>query len=166
MVHRAGHRRISLILASCLDVQVNVYGRSMRIGELAKQAGTTTRALRFYESQGLLEARRETNGYREYSEADARLVEEILTLQAVGLSLEDTRPFVECLRAGHDAGDACSDSIDVYRRRLGEVDALMDQLGALRTALAGKLAAAQARQADSCCGSALPTSGSSEAKEF
>ncbi|MET8428280.1 MerR family transcriptional regulator [Nocardia sp. NPDC004860] len=137
----------------------------MRIGELAKQAGTTTRALRFYESQGLITAGREANGYREYSDADARMVEEILALQAVGFSLEDTRPFVECLRAGHEAGDACSDSIVVYRRRLAEVDALMDQLTALRAALTDKLVAAQARQADSCCGGVELISDLCEAKE-
>ncbi|MFJ4658990.1 MerR family transcriptional regulator [Nocardia sp. NPDC088792] len=123
----------------------------MRIGELAKQAGTTTRALRFYESQGLLSAHREANGYRDYSDGDARLVEEIRTLQAVGFSLEDTRPFVECLRAGHETGDSCTDSIDVYRRRLAEIDALLDQLTAVRASLAERLTTAQAKQGDSCC---------------
>lgn len=123
----------------------------MRIGELAKQAGTTTRALRFYESQGLLSAQREANGYRDYSDGDARLVEEILTLQAVGFSLEDTRPFVECLRAGHETGDSCTDSIDVYRRRLAEIDALLAQLSAVRASLAERLTTAAAKHGDSCC---------------
>lgn len=36
----------------------------MRIGELAARAGTTTRTLRYYESRGLLAARRTENGYR------------------------------------------------------------------------------------------------------
>jgi DNA-binding transcriptional MerR regulator len=36
----------------------------MRIGELAERAGTTTRTLRYYESRGLLPARRAVNGYR------------------------------------------------------------------------------------------------------
>ena len=118
----------------------------MRIGELASRAGTTTRALRFYESQGLLNARRAANGYREYSEDDLRLVTEIQTLQTVGLSLEDTRPFVECLRAGHDTGDSCGDSIEVYRRKLAEVDACLERLGAVRAELAGKLADALTRR--------------------
>ncbi|MBL1075226.1 MerR family transcriptional regulator [Nocardia sp. 2] len=124
----------------------------MKIGELAARAGITTRALRFYEAQGLLSARREANGYREYSEADARVVDEIRTLQAVGLSLDDTRPFVECLRAGHAAGDSCADSIEVYRRKIAEVDALLEQLGAVRANLAGKLSDAVARQANPCDG--------------
>ncbi|WP_141996312.1 MerR family transcriptional regulator [Amycolatopsis cihanbeyliensis] len=122
----------------------------MRIGELARRAGTTTRALRFYEAQGLLPARRSANGYREYDEEDLRLVSEILMLQAAGLSLDDTRPFVECLRAGHDAGDACADSVEVYRRRLAEVDACLERLNAVRAGLLTKLARALVRQPGPC----------------
>ncbi|MFS8102482.1 MerR family transcriptional regulator [Lentzea alba] len=112
----------------------------MRIGELAKRAGTTTRALRFYESQGLLEAQRTANGYREYDEHDLRLVTEIQSLQAVGLSLEDAKPFVDCLRAGHESGDSCPDSRAVYRRRLAEVDACLERLQTVRSFLLSRLA--------------------------
>lgn len=76
----------------------------MRIGELAERAGTTTRTLRYYESRGLLTARRTGNGYRAYGEEDLRLVRQIRLLQDFGFELEDTRPFVECLQAGHQAG--------------------------------------------------------------
>ncbi|MGH3760098.1 MerR family transcriptional regulator [Actinophytocola sp.] len=120
----------------------------MRIGELARRAGTTTRALRFYESQGLLTAQRSANGYREYDEDDLRLVTEIRTLQTVGLTLDDTRPFVECLRAGHSAGDACEGSIQVYRRKLAEVDACLERLSTVRAELHDKLADALARHHD------------------
>lgn len=118
----------------------------MRIGELAQRTGTTTRALRFYEAQGLLPAARSANGYREYDEDDVALVAEITTLRTVGLSLDDTRPFVECLRAGHGTGDSCADSLAVYRRKLAEVDACLARLGAVRAELAGKLAEALDRQ--------------------
>jgi DNA-binding transcriptional MerR regulator len=122
----------------------------MRIGELAKRVGTTTRALRFYESQGLLRARRSANGYREYDEEDYRLVDEILTLQAVGFNLDDTRPFVDCLRAGHETGDSCADSIEVYERKLAEVDACLERLGSVRASLLAKLAGALANQPGPC----------------
>ncbi|MFE3175036.1 MerR family transcriptional regulator [Amycolatopsis sp. NPDC059090] len=122
----------------------------MRIGELAQRAGTTTRALRFYEAQGLLPAARAANGYREYDEDDLRLVTEIQTLRTVGFSLDDTRPFVDCLRTGHDAGDACPASVEVYRRKLDEVEACMRDLAAVRSALLDKLAAAATRPADPC----------------
>ncbi|WP_261988655.1 MerR family transcriptional regulator [Streptomyces sp. wa22] len=104
----------------------------MRIGELAGRAGTTTRTLRYYESRGLLPARRAENGYRTYDESDLRLIQQIRTLQDFGFDLEETRPFVDCLRAGHPAGDACPASLAVYRRKLGELDALIDQLRGVR----------------------------------
>lgn len=78
----------------------------MRIGELAARAGTTTRTLRYYEARGLLPARRDGNGHRTYDEDDLRLLRQIRTLQDFGFDLEETRPFVECLRAGHPEGDS------------------------------------------------------------
>ncbi|OKK06612.1 MerR family transcriptional regulator [Streptomyces sp. CB03234] len=114
----------------------------MRIGELAKRAGTSTRTLRYYESRGLLRARRAENGYRTYDEDDLRLLQQIRTLQDFGFELEETRPFVECLRAGHPAGDSCPASLDVYRRKLAELDGLIDQLQSVRAEVAARLALA------------------------
>ncbi|MBT2397865.1 MerR family transcriptional regulator [Streptomyces sp. ISL-100] len=115
----------------------------MRIGELAERAGTTTRALRYYESRGLLPARRAVNGYRTYDEDDLRLLQQIRTLQDFGFDLEETRPFVDCLRAGHPAGDSCPASLDVYRRKLAELDVLIGQLDAVRTEVGAQLARAE-----------------------
>ncbi|MEU1432738.1 MerR family transcriptional regulator [Streptomyces sp. NPDC005786] len=115
----------------------------MRIGELAERAGTTTRTLRYYESRGLLHARRAENGYRAYDEADLRLIQQIRTLQDFGFDLEETRPFVDCLRAGHPAGDSCPASLAVYRGKLGELDALIAQLRSVRTEVGAQLARAE-----------------------
>jgi DNA-binding transcriptional MerR regulator len=115
----------------------------MRIGELAARAGTTTRTLRYYESRGLLPARRSGNGYRSYDESDLRLLRQIRTLQDFGFDLEETRPFVECLRAGHPEGDSCPASLAVYRRKLGELDALIGQLSSVRETVARQLARAE-----------------------
>ncbi|MFI7084610.1 MerR family transcriptional regulator [Streptomyces anulatus] len=115
----------------------------MRIGELAEQAGTTTRTLRYYESRGLLPARRAENGYRSYDEGDLRLLRQIRTLQDFGFDLEETRPFVDCLRAGHPAGDACPASLAVYRRKLDELDALIGRLASVRAEVGAQLARAE-----------------------
>lgn len=115
----------------------------MRIGELAARGGTTARAVRYYESLGLLPGRRSGNGYRTYDESDVRLLRQIRTLQDVGFGLEETRPFVECLRAGHPEGDSCPASLAVYRRKLGELDALIGELTAVRAQVAGQLARAE-----------------------
>ncbi|MFF6917520.1 MerR family transcriptional regulator [Streptomyces sp. NPDC012466] len=115
----------------------------MRIGELAARAGTTTRTLRYYESRGLLPARRTGNGYRTYDESDLRLLRQIRTLQDFGFDLEETRPFVECLRAGHPEGDSCPASLAVYRRKLDELDSLIGQLSTVRETVARQLARAE-----------------------
>ncbi|GAA2301247.1 MerR family transcriptional regulator [Nonomuraea roseoviolacea subsp. roseoviolacea] len=117
----------------------------MRIGELAGRTGASTRSLRYYEQHGLITSRRGANGYREYAEDDVRLVEEIRTLLSVGFTLEDTRPFVNCLRAGHEKGGACRDSAEVYRRKLVEID---DEI---RTLLARR-AEVSAQLGESCSG--------------
>lgn len=75
----------------------------MRIGELAELAGTSTRTLRYYESRGLLPARRDGQGHRTYDEGDLRMLRQIRMLRDFGFELEETRPFVDCLRAGHPA---------------------------------------------------------------
>ncbi|MFI9365712.1 MerR family transcriptional regulator [Kitasatospora sp. NPDC053057] len=110
----------------------------MRIGELAERAGTTTRALRYYEQLGLLPARRAGNGYRAYDEGDLRLLREIRMLQDFGFELEETRPFVECLRAGHPDGDSCPASLEVYRRKLAELDECIGRLQEVREQVAGQ----------------------------
>ncbi|MCD7439382.1 MerR family transcriptional regulator [Streptomyces lincolnensis] len=113
----------------------------MRIGELAERAGTTTRTLRYYESRGLLPARRTHNGHRTYDESDLKLLRQIRTLQDFGFDLEETRPFLECLRAGHPDGDSCPASLAVYRRKLDELDALIGELQAVRAQIGVRLAA-------------------------
>ncbi|MFF8946454.1 MerR family transcriptional regulator [Streptomyces sp. NPDC014864] len=115
----------------------------MRIGELAERAGTTTRTLRYYESRGLLRARRDLNGHRTYDEADLKLLRQIRTLRDFGFDLEETRPFVECLRAGHPEGDSCPASLTVYRRKLDELDALIGELRAVRAQVGAQLARAE-----------------------
>jgi DNA-binding transcriptional MerR regulator len=127
----------------------------MRIGELAQRCGTSTRMLRYYEQQGLLADRRDSLGYRRYHESDARLVQEILALQRIGFTLAEARPFVECLRSGHDSGDACPASLEVYQRKLAALDTGIARLTAARDQVRGQLAAALARRtgalAEPCC---------------
>ncbi|RKT57700.1 MerR family transcriptional regulator [Saccharothrix australiensis] len=118
----------------------------MRIGELARRGGTTTRALRYYESLGLLTARRTANGQREYDEQDLRLVAEIRSLTGIGFALEDTRPFVECLRTGHPSGDACPASVAVYRRKLAELDECIARLEEARQRVRAQLDQAEQRR--------------------
>jgi DNA-binding transcriptional MerR regulator len=112
---------------------------SVRIGELGRRAGVSPRTLRHYEELGLLASRRRSNGYRDYDERDLALVTEIRSLVDLGFALEETRPFVECLRAGHPTGASCPDSRAVQRRKLAEVDEWLARLQTVRSELVAQL---------------------------
>ncbi|GAA3266372.1 MerR family transcriptional regulator [Dactylosporangium vinaceum] len=114
----------------------------MRISELAARAGTSARALRYYEQHGLIAARRAANGYREYDESDLRLVREIRSLLDIGFNLEETRPFVECLRSGRASGAECPGSIEALGRRLADLDGSIARLVAVRQVVSRELAGA------------------------
>ena len=132
-------------MAVGVDVSVKVYRCGMRIGELAEQAGTSTRTLRYYEQQGLLAARRTSNGYRDYNDVDLRLVQEIRTLLELGFNLEETRPFVDCLRSGRQTGAECPASIEVLDRKLSDLDSCIARLLLARRRVSNELAAARGR---------------------
>lgn len=108
----------------------------MHIKELAEQAGVTVKAVRYYESRGLISPRRATNGYRTYDAADVTVVREVRALLSLGLTAEQTHPFVECLRAGNDRADVCPASLSAYRTRIAEIDERIAELSGLRDQLA------------------------------
>ncbi|MEU7875602.1 MerR family DNA-binding transcriptional regulator [Dactylosporangium sp. NPDC049140] len=112
----------------------------MRVGELARRSGTTIRALRYYESLGLVVPRRTANGYREYDSVAERLVVQIRELTALGLSVEETRPFVESLAAGADESDVCAAALATYRGAISGLQSRIGQLTAQREALEERLA--------------------------
>ena len=115
----------------------------MHISDLAAEAGVTVKAVRYYESQGLLKPRREPNGYRIYSTEDVVVVREVKALLSLGLTAEQTYPFIECLRAGNDRADVCPSSLAAYRTRITEVDRRIAELTDLRARLTDLLADAE-----------------------
>jgi DNA-binding transcriptional MerR regulator len=77
---------------------VSAAGRELRIGEVAKLAGTTPRTIRYYEEIGLLPATggREPGAHRSYAEADVERLTDLLRLKdLLGLSLEGLKELVE-----------------------------------------------------------------------
>ncbi|MEU4344564.1 MerR family transcriptional regulator [Nocardia sp. NPDC023852] len=69
----------------------------MLIGELAARTGVTTRALRFYEEQGLLTCARTTSGYRTYDADAVQRVRNIRELLEIGFTIDDVRSFLPYL---------------------------------------------------------------------
>ena len=117
----------------------------MNPARAAAQAGVTVKALKYYESIGLIKPSREPNGYRHFSDHDVALVRQIKALTALGLSVEGTRPFVDCLRQGHDFGDQCPESLVAYRREIQRLGALIARLIVSRDRLHHQLHAAASR---------------------
>jgi DNA-binding transcriptional MerR regulator len=115
----------------------------MHIKDLAQRAGVTVRAVRYYESRGLITPRREANGYRAYDDADVHVVREVRALLSLGMTAEQTHPFVACLRAGNDRADVCPASLSAYRQRIAEIDERLAELVALRGQLTDLLAQAE-----------------------
>lgn len=63
----------------------------MTIKELEERTGMARANIRFYEGEGLLSPRRLDNGYRDYSEEDARTLEKIKLLRQLQLDIDTIR---------------------------------------------------------------------------
>ena len=63
----------------------------MKINEVVKITGLTKKAIRLYEERGLITVGRSENGYRDYSEKDIKILEQIKLLRTAGISIIDIR---------------------------------------------------------------------------
>jgi MerR family transcriptional regulator, redox-sensitive transcriptional activator SoxR len=59
------------------------------IGELARRTGLSTSAIRFYESKGLVSARRNAAGQRRFPRSDIRRLSFVLIAQQLGMSIDE-----------------------------------------------------------------------------
>lgn len=111
----------------------------MLAGEAAAAAGATVKALRYYETVGLIEPARRENGYRDYSARDIQLAAEIRALMSLGLAPKETQPFLDCLRDGHEAGDDCPESLAAYQHQIERLNVIIARLTHSRDELTRQL---------------------------
>lgn len=115
----------------------------LRIGDAAAAAGTTPRALRFYEQRGLLPAPgRTASGQRQYGPGDVARVRLIRDLLAAGFTVADLRGLAPRLHQLVDrpAPRCVPEPGGVVARRLAALDAEIDRLTQLRERLTLRLA--------------------------
>src|SRR6266480_2489959 len=74
--------------------EVNPPGGLLTIGDLARRAGVTASALRYYEELGLLPAPARVSGQRRYPESAARLVAAILLYSDAGFTLAEQQALM------------------------------------------------------------------------
>jgi DNA-binding transcriptional MerR regulator len=67
----------------------------MKIGELSRRTGIPTRMLRYYEQQGLIDAPRAHNGYRDYDDAAVEHAQRVRGLVQAGLSTRMTKVVLD-----------------------------------------------------------------------
>jgi MerR family transcriptional regulator, repressor of the yfmOP operon len=134
---------------------VSVEARGMRIGEVAKEVGTTPRTIRYYEELCLLgePAERPAGGHRNYTEADVDRLRDVIRLKdLLGVSLEELRELVEredaramLRKEFYESADAArrkeilreaighiDRQLGLVRRRKAELESLEDELAARR----------------------------------
>jgi DNA-binding transcriptional MerR regulator len=114
----------------------------VQIGEVAEQAGLSTKALRYYERVGLIdEPDRTPSGYRSYDESVLDRLRFIRAAQAVGLTLGEIRGVIAFREQG---SPPCGHVLELIDSRAAELDRRIAELRALRADL--RLLAARGRQ--------------------
>jgi DNA-binding transcriptional MerR regulator len=115
----------------------------VRIGELSRRTGVNAHQLRYYEAQGLLEAARGANGYREYDENAVLRVKQIRHLLGAGLSSEDIAYLLPCATGEAPELIGCPELLAAMRSRLRRLNDRMAGLARSRDALAAYIDAAE-----------------------
>ena len=106
------------------------------IGELAREFGVTTRAIRFYEDCGLLDPERAGRN-RVYSARDRTRLKLTLRGKRLGLKLAEVKELVDMYESRRDTGPQLRRFLGVLARHRSQLE---QRLGDLQTTLAEVLA--------------------------
>lgn len=105
----------------------------MKIGELARAAGTTVETVRYYEKEGLLpEPERGLNNYRSYGDAHVERLRLIRNCRALDMTHEEIRAIL-AFADRHDA--TCEPINSVFDTHIEHVDARIAELQQLKAQL-------------------------------
>jgi MerR family transcriptional regulator, copper efflux regulator len=144
-VSQRPYRRLSIV--SVADCSVGRPADSeaesglLQVGQLAKMAGKTVRAIHLYEDLGLLRpAERSKGRFRLYEKDAVERLRWISKLQAVGFSLPELREIVSGQSGAGSAADAARHLAEVYEAKLREVQAKLAELHRLERELVTSLA--------------------------
>ena len=106
---------------SAVDVDVKISaGEMLSVGRLAEASGVSTRSIRYYEEQGLLESQRTHSGHRRF---DPETVERVVLIQrlfSAGLSSREIEPVLPCMVDESARTSLLVDVLRDYRERLAQ----------------------------------------------
>jgi DNA-binding transcriptional MerR regulator len=109
--------------------EVNTPGGLLTIGELARRAGVSASALRYYEELGLLPPPARISGQRRYPASAARLVGAILLYSDAGFTLAEQKALMASRKS------ASGEWRRLARRKLAELDEQITRAQAAREAI-------------------------------
>jgi DNA-binding transcriptional MerR regulator len=114
-------------------------GGGLKIGELARRAGVTAKAIRFYERKGLLPApRRAANQYRVYGEDAAETLRFIKQASGLGLTLAEIKDILVIRQGGRPP---CAHVHQLLRDKAVQLDRKLRDLVDVRNRIRRSLAA-------------------------
>jgi DNA-binding transcriptional MerR regulator len=112
-------------------LEVNSPGVLLTIGELARRAGVTTSALRYYEELGLLPPPTRFSGQRRYPESAPRRVAAILLYSEAGFTLAEQK----ALLAPREGCEGAPGWKQLAERKIAELDEQIARAKAAREAI-------------------------------
>lgn len=113
----------------------------MRIGELAKKAGVTSRTIRYYESLGLLgPSEREGKGFRYYTELELAKLRKIDALKELGLSLEEIESVIDLYFEDNSGLRGKKKVLEILQIHLKDTNDKIISLSRFQLELQGKIA--------------------------
>ncbi|MGH9225661.1 MAG: MerR family transcriptional regulator [Acidimicrobiales bacterium] len=128
----------------------------LQVAEVGRRTGLTRKALRLYETMGLLEpADRTESGYRLYDEEALRRIELINRAKVLGLTLAETKEFLHV--ADGCCGENHSELADLVERKLSETQRRITELATLRETLESVLERLEQNRGVHRCEEALCT---------
>ena len=105
----------------------------MKIGELAKAAGTTAETVRYYEKEGLLPvSQRGVNNYRVYGPPQLERLRLIRNCRALDMTQEEIRAIL-VFADNHQAG--CAPINQIFDQHIAHVDERIAELHQLKEQL-------------------------------
>lgn len=120
----------------------------MNISQAAKTVALSVKALRYYESIGLVvAAKRADNGYREYSDSDIAQLQFIQRARSNGFSLDECR---ELLTHYHDTGRQSAHVKALVMNKVATLDAQIAELQRARTQLLSMAGACSGDESPQC----------------
>lgn len=112
----------------------------MKIGELARKTGKTSRALHLYEEMELLTPQRSAGGFRLYGADELARVYWISKLQDMGFKLGQIKGLLEAVHASRSAPGAMDGVRELFQGKLEETREQVERLQQLERDLSESLA--------------------------